>query len=302
VPRNTTIILRAFRANFKYTVIILKRLHTHRRSFIDILDASNVSRSRFTRLFLLSLSTLLFTVPVQYYMLYANIVNHTGEPFSWFSVHANGWEHKIKLMPSNGAIPFDRYSWVISASLVFLFFGTSREARATYSKWIKKAGLHKRTSDSNLQTSPSYTSTSITTILNWKREKLNTLTPSWFGKSSTSVPSTVGSIHNRSLARAGSLPVLPFSHATNKLATHRSRFRFLPIHVILPFKSSLYSVQNTPKLLPLVFSTYFSQTYNGYMGSLDPMRLDFNSLISPLRKAYHSEAPKVHLKQQESNA
>jgi hypothetical protein len=62
-------------------------------------------------------------------------------PFDWALVHdPDVWE-KIEKSPSNGSVIYTRYVWLLSAFMVFVFFGFGRDAGKMYARGLLAVGL-----------------------------------------------------------------------------------------------------------------------------------------------------------------
>jgi len=121
--------------------MVIIRLHKYRREFADILSSSgsNLTKSRFMRLFLIALIFIIVCLPVQLYVFYRNCaVPHL--PYSWDLVHSPEWWH-IFMVPTDGMVPFDRWIWLGCGFLVFFFFGLGKDATKMYRRWLIKLGF-----------------------------------------------------------------------------------------------------------------------------------------------------------------
>jgi len=114
-------------------------MHKYRKEFSEVLRSSNsnLTKSRFMRLFWLSITLIVVTLPVQYYVLYRN----SSVPFvkySWDNIHAD-WG--ITMVPTGGVVTFDRWIQIAIGFAVFIFFGLGQDARTMYSKWLIALGF-----------------------------------------------------------------------------------------------------------------------------------------------------------------
>ena len=117
-------------------------MHRYRKNFSEILSSSNsrLTKNRFLRLFLLSITLVLTFIPLQFYVLYVNSVNPPLIPYSWNLVHGSEWED-IMLIPTGGVVYYDRWIQLALGFGVFIFFGTGQDAQTMYRKWLLKAGF-----------------------------------------------------------------------------------------------------------------------------------------------------------------
>ncbi|KAI9741826.1 MAG: a-factor receptor [Cirrosporium novae-zelandiae] len=126
-----------------YSVLVMVRVQRHHAELSGMLRNSNtnLNKSRFLRLFILSISIVVLILPVDWYVLYTFISTGLGS-YSWSFVHGSEW-NQIPKVPQNGKIPF--WVWIPLASgiVVFFFFGIGRDATTMYRSWLSKLGLGK---------------------------------------------------------------------------------------------------------------------------------------------------------------
>ncbi|KAI9762620.1 MAG: a-factor receptor [Chaenotheca gracillima] len=124
-----------------YSVLVVIRLYRYRIQFSHILSSSNskMNKSRFIRLFCISVTLLVILLPVQLYILNQNL-SYPRHPYSWSSVHGPAWT-EIIMVPTGGQVAFDRWIRVGCGLLFFLFFGTGNDAKKMYQTWLLKIGL-----------------------------------------------------------------------------------------------------------------------------------------------------------------
>ncbi|KAJ5775427.1 uncharacterized protein N7511_000438 [Penicillium nucicola] len=117
-----------------YCCLVLFRIHKYRSDFANIIRASssNLSKSRFLRLFFLALSMLVAILPLQAYIVYADIrLSLPWHPFSWSKLHNGNWS-TIYRVPTHGVVFFDRWTPIASGFMIFIFFGFGRDATRMY--------------------------------------------------------------------------------------------------------------------------------------------------------------------------
>ncbi|KAI2672737.1 hypothetical protein DTO027I6_3983 [Penicillium roqueforti] len=117
-----------------YCCLVLIRVHKYRSDFANILRASssNLSKSRFLRLFFLALSMLVCILPLQGYVVYADIIlSLPWHSYSWSRIHNGEW-NTITKVPIDGTVFFDRWTPVASGFMIFIFFGFGRDATRMY--------------------------------------------------------------------------------------------------------------------------------------------------------------------------
>lgn len=117
-------------------------MRRYRKNFSEILASSNsnLTRNRFLRLFLLSMTLIVIFIPLQLYVLFVNSVDPPLLPYSWSLVHSPQWGDII-LIPTSGKVNFDRWIQIAIGFGVFIFFGFGQDAQTMYRKWLLKAGL-----------------------------------------------------------------------------------------------------------------------------------------------------------------
>ncbi|KAJ6034838.1 uncharacterized protein N7446_009593 [Penicillium canescens] len=117
-----------------YCCLVLLRIHKYRSDFASIVRASssNLSKSRFLRLFFLALSMLICILPLQAYVVYADIhLSFPWHPYSWNRIHNGNWS-TINKVATYGVVFFDRWTPVASGFMIFIFFGFGRDAARMY--------------------------------------------------------------------------------------------------------------------------------------------------------------------------
>ncbi|KAJ5353884.1 hypothetical protein N7541_006448 [Penicillium brevicompactum] len=126
-----------------YCCLVLIRVRRYRSDFANILRASssNLSRSRFLRLFFLALSMLVCILPVQTFVLYWNIsLALPWHPYTWNKSHGAQWFEIIKV-PVGNQVFFDRWTPIVSGFMIFIFFGFGRDATRMYNALFWYLGL-----------------------------------------------------------------------------------------------------------------------------------------------------------------
>ncbi|KAE9971190.1 hypothetical protein EG328_005792 [Venturia inaequalis] len=128
-----------------YTILVIYRMYTHRRSISALLQSSNQTRTRFLRLFILSLLILAPALP-SYILTLVKFLQPdpmTGAPlhaYSWSTVHTD-W-NQVELIPADyGAPQWDRWCWIAYGYVVFFCFGVGEDARREYRNWATASGL-----------------------------------------------------------------------------------------------------------------------------------------------------------------
>ncbi|KAL9601700.1 MAG: hypothetical protein Q9219_002311 [cf. Caloplaca sp. 3 TL-2023] len=172
-----------------YGLVVLFRIRKYRRDFSSVLTASSsqLTASRFLRLFLLSFLLVLIFLPFQLYQLYLN-VSSPLLPYDWNAIHGPGWMNII-MIPQHGSVPLDRWITVTLGILLFLFFGLGGDATRMYRKWYLKLRLSSKGSEQSSSfthaqsSSISHDNGSLTSLLfdfcrkrlSWRRSFISTM-------------------------------------------------------------------------------------------------------------------------------
>ncbi|KAL8897879.1 MAG: hypothetical protein Q9192_002368 [Flavoplaca navasiana] len=125
-----------------FGIVVMVRMRKYRSEFSSIITASssNLTKSRFLRLFLLSSSLVLVFLPLQLYILYLN-TSAQLLPYSWRLVHDRHAWMDIIMVPTRGFVSIDRWISVVLGIFIFLFFGLGSDATRMYRKWLVKLRL-----------------------------------------------------------------------------------------------------------------------------------------------------------------
>ncbi|KAK5020425.1 hypothetical protein LTR60_000524 [Cryomyces antarcticus] len=126
-------------ADAYYSGLVIFRLHRYRLHFSRLLAASNTTKSRFMRLFIMSQILIFAFVPIQVYIFYLNM-QLPLLPYSWNEVHSAAAWAQIVMIPSFGTVLFDRWIRVVCGFLVFVFFGVGADAVLMYMSWLLALG------------------------------------------------------------------------------------------------------------------------------------------------------------------
>ncbi|KAH7122602.1 pheromone A receptor-domain-containing protein [Dendryphion nanum] len=124
-----------------YASLLIYRLQRYRREFHRLISARNTTKSRFIRLFLISMLIIIFLLPYSFFTLYKNAEQVTDD-YSWDAVHGSTWNSAIKV-PTGGVVRFDTWIHITQGYLVFIIFGTGADAYNTYKRILCTIGLGK---------------------------------------------------------------------------------------------------------------------------------------------------------------
>ncbi|KAF2676748.1 hypothetical protein K458DRAFT_424507 [Lentithecium fluviatile CBS 122367] len=122
-----------------YAGLLTFRLFRYRREFHRLISARNTTKSRFIRLFLMSLITVF--LPYNLYILYV-LASTAKDPYDWDLIHGDRW-HIIPKVLTEGVVRWDRWAEIASGYIMFLFFGTGTDAHNTYKRLLCAVGLGK---------------------------------------------------------------------------------------------------------------------------------------------------------------
>jgi pheromone a factor receptor len=124
-----------------YSVLVIIRLYRYRRDFSRLLSNASTTRSRFLRIFMMTLIVLLVLLPADIYGVLFTL--RAGlHPYHWSWVH-DDWNEVLRFPTQGVIVQWDHITWVIGGYLVFIFFGTSRDAQEMYRGWLLSAGFAK---------------------------------------------------------------------------------------------------------------------------------------------------------------
>lgn len=144
------------------------------------------------RLYVLCMVWILAFIPTQAFVLYINLSMHRTA-YSWSETHNPAAWNEIIMVPSQGTVLFDRWIWLGSGLVVFIFFGLGKEAVSMYRSGLLAVGLGKivpslrgdSTRHSTSGTLSSFGSKAKTFI------KRKSSVSSWYTNSTTSMANSV---------------------------------------------------------------------------------------------------------------
>ncbi|KAF2474199.1 STE3-domain-containing protein [Lindgomyces ingoldianus] len=124
-----------------YAGILVWRLYRYRKDFHRLIAARNTTKSRFMRLFVMSMIIIVIFLPYSIWIFYLN-ASQTQGPFVWSRVHGPDWNSIIKA-PVAGQIRVDKWGQIAGGYLTFFVFGTGTDANNTYKRMLCAMGLGK---------------------------------------------------------------------------------------------------------------------------------------------------------------
>ena len=121
---------------------VIYRIRKYRSSFSHILSSSssNLTTSRFLRLFFMSFTLILLYSPITIYFFYVNL-DIEWLSYDWNIIHDPDHWGTIIYLPPQGVRTFDSYCSIAMSFFVFVYFGMGGDAINIYRKWMLKAGL-----------------------------------------------------------------------------------------------------------------------------------------------------------------
>lgn len=124
-------------------VLVVMRMRKYRKEFAEVLGStgSNLTKSRFKRLFLMSATLIVIVLPVQFYVLAQN-TSFQFIRYNWSAIHGKTWQD-IVMVPTGGKVFYDRWVHIAIGLAMFLFFGLGAEALKMYHGWLMACGFHK---------------------------------------------------------------------------------------------------------------------------------------------------------------
>ncbi|KAJ5836575.1 Fungal pheromone STE3 GPCR [Penicillium robsamsonii] len=213
-----------------YCCLVLIRVHKYRSDFANIIRASssNLSKSRFLRLFFLALSMLICILPLQGYVVYNDILlSLPWHSYSWGEIHNGDKWHTIAKYPIDGAVFFDRWTPVASGFMIFIFFGFGHDAARMYRTVFWYLGLSycfpciEPPTDTHSTPSPGHISTATTLV-----GSIGSRARSLFSRQKESVVTFISTHGTYNDLEKGTFSQLS-RHSSGKL-TKKSRWSSLP--------------------------------------------------------------------------
>lgn len=116
-------------------------MHRYRSEFGRLLAISNTTKSRFLRLFILSMMLILVFLPLQIYVFVRNLEFGVGG-YHWSWTHPEDWGF-IQIIPTFGVVFFDRWIQGAVGILLFFLFGIGDDALKMYRRGLRRCGFGK---------------------------------------------------------------------------------------------------------------------------------------------------------------
>jgi pheromone a factor receptor len=138
---DTTDILKRLKVLTSIAGIVLYRLYCYQAGFSTLLSNSSTTKSRFIRLFMISIILIFVVLPISIQALVVPL-EEGYHSYDWNYTHYVGWD--IIKVPTGGKIlahEIDAIIGIVSGYLVFFCFGLGKDAIGMYRAWAAKLGL-----------------------------------------------------------------------------------------------------------------------------------------------------------------
>jgi pheromone a factor receptor len=131
-----------FRVESTYTHpgLLIYRLYRYRREFHRLLVARATTSSRFIRLFIISLFTIIIYSSYCFYLL-VELSIAAKDPYDWAAVHDPTRFNTIMRIPMQGKVQFMSWVQIATGYVIFVLFGTGVDAHNLYKRMLVGIGL-----------------------------------------------------------------------------------------------------------------------------------------------------------------
>ncbi|KAF2847309.1 STE3-domain-containing protein [Plenodomus tracheiphilus IPT5] len=124
-----------------YAVLLIYRLYRYRREFSRLISARNTTKSRFIRLFILCMITVVAYTPYTIWLL-VTMCGAIKDPYDWDRIHGPQF-NTIMRIPALGQVSIERWIQVATGYVIFFVYGTGADAHNLYKKMLLLVGLGK---------------------------------------------------------------------------------------------------------------------------------------------------------------
>ncbi|KAH9872594.1 hypothetical protein J1614_004987 [Plenodomus biglobosus] len=124
-----------------YAVLLVYRLYRYRREFSRLISARNTTKSRFIRLFILCMITVVAYTPYTFWLLFTTC-KAIKDPYDWKRIHGPEFNTIMKI-PALGQVSLEKWIQVATGYVIFLVYGTGADAHNLYKKMLLRIGMGK---------------------------------------------------------------------------------------------------------------------------------------------------------------
>lgn len=173
-----------------FSGLLMYRLYRYRREFSHLLAAHNTTKSKFLRLFFISIIILCIFTPYAIWEFIKSVRTALEYPYDWTEAHST--RAIIAKVPVSGRVGVDGWIAVLTCYIIFLVFGLGAEANNQYKHMLIRIGLGSIFPgflyENDRRSSPN------DSFIQSFRSTLSSRTKSVFGgsKSDTTMTSTIG--------------------------------------------------------------------------------------------------------------
>ena len=119
--------------------LLVYRLYRYRRDFHNLVTARNTTKSRFVRLFILSMVVILvYLVYCLYLLVEACLI--VKDPYSWATIHNPNQFNTILRIPVHGNVEMAKWVQIVTGFIIFALFGTGVDAHNLYKIMLVSIG------------------------------------------------------------------------------------------------------------------------------------------------------------------
>jgi len=246
-----------------YAVLLIYRLYIYRREFHRLISARNTTKSRFIRLFILCIITVIAYLPYTLYLLVHMCAITLKDPYDWDRVHGPSFNNILRI-PVYGKVSMEKWIQVATGYVIFFVYGTGMDAHNLYKRMLLSVGLGKWFPSLYTMDSGSATPSSFIAARSWSSSMSSKAKSVFWSKTSSETETMDGTTFNGSI-RHNSIAPLEIIPAQDTLTKHTKPSFFKRLlrrrqrcSNILP----LYSREEAPKslvsVLPVPASTHKS--------------------------------------------
>ncbi|KAI8940598.1 hypothetical protein NX059_001872 [Plenodomus lindquistii] len=216
-----------------YAVLLIYRLYRYRREFSRLISSRNTTKSRFIRLFILCMITVVVYTPYTLWLLMYSLRTFTADPYSWSRVHGPKF-NTIIMVPALGNVGMDKWIQIATGYVIFFVYGTGADAHNLYKRMLVLLGLGRWFPSLYVVSSGSSTPASFVAARSWKGSvagKARSLFRSKSGSGSETMSSTLdgtldGTTVNESVRHDSIVPLQTIPIPTGATSARDTRISF----------------------------------------------------------------------------